>query len=71
MTNADFPDWTSSSYSQSNGGECIEWAPATAAATGIVPVRDSKDPHGPVLAIAPAAWSAFVSAVQCDRLTTV
>lgn len=28
------PDWTSSSFSQSNGGECVEWAPKYAKATG-------------------------------------
>ncbi|RBL84427.1 DUF397 domain-containing protein, partial [Streptomyces cavourensis] len=33
------PDWTASSYSQNNGGECVEWAPTYAAATGEVLVR--------------------------------
>lgn len=28
---------------------------------GVVAVRDSKDPHGPVLAFAPDAWRAFVT----------
>ncbi|MFD4996435.1 DUF397 domain-containing protein [Streptomyces buecherae] len=57
-------NWTKSSYSQSNGGECIEWAPAHAATTGVVPVRDSKDPQGPTLAFDPAAWNAFVAGVK-------
>ncbi|MFD5077369.1 DUF397 domain-containing protein [Streptomyces sp. NPDC058371] len=30
----------------------------------VVPVRDSKNPHGPVLVIDRAAWAAFVSAVR-------
>ncbi|MFD7108450.1 DUF397 domain-containing protein [Streptomyces celluloflavus] len=59
--------WVKSSYSN-NGGSCVEWAPA-AAVTGAVPVRDSKDPHGPVLAIAPAAWSAFVDGVKAGELS--
>ncbi|QKW52186.1 DUF397 domain-containing protein [Streptomyces buecherae] len=56
--------WIKSSYSASNGGECIEWAPAHAARAGVVPVRDSKDPSGPTLAFEPAAWSAFVAGVK-------
>ncbi|MEU9839391.1 DUF397 domain-containing protein [Actinomadura sp. NPDC048032] len=37
--------WRKSSYSASNGGNCVELADA---ATGVA-VRDSKDPDGPVL----------------------
>ncbi|MFF6833066.1 MULTISPECIES: DUF397 domain-containing protein [unclassified Streptomyces] len=49
-------DWRKSSYSSGEGGNCVEVAahPAT------VHVRDSKVPHGPQLAVAPAAWAAFV-----------
>ncbi|MFE7114446.1 DUF397 domain-containing protein [Streptomyces sp. NPDC057654] len=53
--------WQKSSYSSSNGGNCVEWAPATVATHGVVPVRDSKVPHGPTLAVSPDAWSAFVA----------
>ncbi|MBC3993008.1 DUF397 domain-containing protein [Streptomyces sp. AC563] len=56
--------WIKSSYSSPNGGECIEWAPSTAAATGTIPVRDSKDPHGPTLAFDTTAWTAFVTGVK-------
>ncbi|MFD4395190.1 DUF397 domain-containing protein [Kitasatospora sp. NPDC058478] len=31
---------------------------------GAIPVRDSKDPHGPALVFPAAAWEAFVSAVR-------
>ncbi|MFF2751014.1 DUF397 domain-containing protein [Kitasatospora sp. NPDC058048] len=31
---------------------------------GLVPVRDSKDPHGPALVFPAAAWEAFIAAVQ-------
>ncbi|MFG1806238.1 DUF397 domain-containing protein [Streptomyces sp. NPDC049040] len=66
MTHFSIPagDWHKSSYSQGNGGECVEWAPSHVAATGEVPVRDSKDPHGPALSFSPAAWSGFVTAVK-------
>ena len=59
--------WLKSSYSGTNGGDCIEWAPTHVTATGGVPVRDSKDPYGPALAFSPAAWSAFITAVKSGR----
>ncbi len=52
--------WRKSSHSSTNGGECVEVGfgiPST------VPVRDSKDPHGPALAF-DAAWTAFVTGVK-------
>lgn len=55
--------WVKSSYSNGQGGECIEWAPATAHATGVVPVRDSKTPGGPVLRMSAVSWSTFVKHV--------
>lgn len=63
-------DWRKSSYSDTNGGDCVEWAPAHAAATGEIPVRDSKRPHGPTLTFCPAAWSAFIGAISTDRLSS-
>lgn len=50
--------WRTSSYSGGNG-ECVE----VAALGGVVGVRDSKDPTGPVLLVAPGAFTAFVRAV--------
>ncbi|MGW2812219.1 DUF397 domain-containing protein [Streptomyces sp. NPDC001415] len=70
MTHAGLPeahDWTSSSYSQSNGGECVQWAPAHATATGKVPVRDSKAPNGPVLMVSANAWSGFIDFTQSQN----
>ncbi|MBC3984111.1 DUF397 domain-containing protein [Streptomyces sp. AC536] len=55
--------WRKSSYSN-NGGNCIEWAPGHAAATGVVPVRDSKDPYGPALAFDAPAWNAFLAGIK-------
>ncbi|MFF4948441.1 DUF397 domain-containing protein [Streptomyces chattanoogensis] len=52
--------WFKSSYSN-NGGNCIEVADSL---PGIVPVRDSKDPHGPALVFSADGWSSFVTAVK-------
>ncbi|WP_431784948.1 DUF397 domain-containing protein [Streptomyces chumphonensis] len=52
--------WHKSSYSSSNGGECLE---VGAGVPGVIPVRDSKTPNGPVLVFTPADWSAFVNGV--------
>ncbi|MFJ4920751.1 DUF397 domain-containing protein [Streptomyces sp. NPDC088725] len=52
-------NWVKSSYSNGDGGNCVEFAPASAAA-GVVPVRDSKNPNGPVLMLTPGAWAGLV-----------
>ncbi|WP_097239732.1 DUF397 domain-containing protein [Streptomyces sp. 1331.2] len=52
--------WFKSSYSN-NGGNCVEVAPGF---SGVMPVRDSKDPNGPALVFAADAWTAFVAAVR-------
>ncbi|MEV0277744.1 DUF397 domain-containing protein [Streptomyces sp. NPDC050610] len=56
------PVWVKSSYSGQDNDACVEWAP-NIAATGVVPVRDSKDPDGPTLTVSPAAWASFVAFV--------
>ncbi|MFH8775669.1 DUF397 domain-containing protein [Streptomyces sp. NPDC017958] len=52
--------WRKSSYSNSDGGECIE----VANALPVVPVRDSKDPARGTLLFDAGAWSAFVDGVK-------
>ncbi|MEU2577971.1 DUF397 domain-containing protein [Streptomyces anulatus] len=52
--------WRSSSYSNQEGGNCVQVADGF---PGVVPVRDSKNPHGPALVLPAAAWTAFVEAV--------
>ena len=57
-------EWRKSTKSGGNGGNCVEVArnlPRTVA------VRDSKDPHGPVLAIESAEWRAFIAGVKAGR----
>ncbi|MEV0275443.1 DUF397 domain-containing protein [Streptomyces sp. NPDC050610] len=58
-------EWVRSSHSGPEGGQCVEWAPS-AVVHGVVPVRDSKDPCGPVLAVSPAAWAAFIAFAVCS-----
>ncbi|MEU4202042.1 DUF397 domain-containing protein [Streptomyces sp. NPDC026294] len=55
--------WRKSSYS-GNGGTCVEWAPAQATTTGIVPVRDSKDPSGPALSVPSRSFVEFIAGVK-------
>jgi hypothetical protein len=57
------PRWFKSSYSGS-GGTCVEAATNLAAANGIVPVRDSKNPSGPVLGLSTTAFATFVANVK-------
>jgi hypothetical protein len=52
--------WRKSSYSDGNGGDCLEVSDAH---PGNVPVRDSKNPTGPALVLPAPAWSAFVAEV--------
>jgi hypothetical protein len=54
-------DWRKSSYSGTNGGNCVEIARNL---PGVVAVRDSKDPGGPALAFTPADWEAFTAALK-------
>ncbi|MFB9516192.1 DUF397 domain-containing protein [Streptomyces purpureus] len=51
--------WRKSSYSNDEGGACLEVADNLP----LVPVRDSKNPAGPALIFESAAWGAFVTAV--------
>ncbi|MEV4045916.1 DUF397 domain-containing protein [Streptomyces sp. NPDC049744] len=79
-------EWRKSSYSGSNGGECVECTVSGGAAwrtsshsgntggdcvevadnclTGAVPVRDSKNPAGPVVTVGADAWQSFVDGLR-------
>jgi hypothetical protein len=49
--------WFKSSYSGSDGDNCVE----VAAHPHAVLVRDSKDPHVGRLTLTPTAWAAFTA----------
>ena len=55
--------WRKSSHSGGQGGACVE----VAGLTGVIAVRDSKDPDGPALGFAPAEWHTFLASVKNDR----
>lgn len=51
--------WFKSSYSGSEGGNCIE----VAAHPGAIHVRDSKVAAGPILTVSPGTWGEFLGQV--------
>ncbi|MFE3771500.1 DUF397 domain-containing protein [Streptomyces sp. NPDC059122] len=59
-------EWIKSSYSEGNGGACLEFSPTpTPTPThALVPLRDSKCPGGPVITVSVTGWSSFVDAVK-------
>ncbi|MFF5183756.1 DUF397 domain-containing protein [Streptomyces sp. NPDC000345] len=57
----DLSAWRKSSYSGGDGGNCLEVALGHPT---LVPVRDSKAPHGPKLGFRPQAWTAFVAHIS-------
>ncbi|MFI1562314.1 DUF397 domain-containing protein [Streptomyces sp. NPDC020490] len=54
--------WFKSSYSGTEGGDCVEIATGTAA----VHVRDSKAVAGPVLTVSRKAWAGFVGLASSE-----
>ncbi|MFD6884899.1 DUF397 domain-containing protein [Streptomyces sp. NPDC059957] len=62
-TNADLrtANWRKSSYSNGDGGNCVEVADGL---PGLVPVRDSKVQGGPILMIGATAWTGFVAGLK-------
>jgi hypothetical protein len=60
---ADLTDavWRKSTRSGNGGNSCVEVARNI---PGVVGIRDSKDRGGPVLTVAPEAWTAFIRGVK-------
>jgi len=56
--------WRKASYSGNGGASCVEVARNLPRA---VAVRDSKDPHGPVLTIGAAGWRDFIADVKSGQ----
>jgi hypothetical protein len=60
-------DWRKSTYSNGNGGACVEVARNL---PGVVAVRDSKDPSGPALVFSPGDWKAFLARIRTEGAAT-
>nr|WP_262842679.1 DUF397 domain-containing protein [Sphaerisporangium corydalis] len=58
-------EWRKARRSGSEGGNCIEVARNL---PGVVAVRDSKQPDGPVLLFGSGGWSEFVGTVKTSSL---
>ncbi|MET8053989.1 DUF397 domain-containing protein [Streptosporangium sp. NPDC005286] len=53
--------WRKSSYSGGSSDNCVEVAMNL---PGLIAVRDSKDPAGPMLTFSPTAWHNFLTGVR-------
>ncbi|MFD6281871.1 DUF397 domain-containing protein [Streptomyces sp. NPDC060209] len=58
-------NWRKSSYSNGDGGNCLEVADGF---PGLVPVRDSKAPDRPALTFTATHWSQFIDALRGGAL---
>ena len=63
METAGALSWRKSSYSTSNGGNCIE----VAATPHTIAVRDSKNPDDPAITFSQGAWEAFTRRMSAGR----
>lgn len=64
MNNNDIElSWFKSSYSDNEGGMCVE----VAATAGTVRVRDSKDRHGSQLSFPISQWDAFIGRLTAEE----
>ncbi|MGP3989145.1 DUF397 domain-containing protein [Streptomyces sp. 3N207] len=57
--------WFKSSYSNNQGGECVEGARLSGA---VMAVRDSKQSEGPAFVFRADAWTAFLTSVKSGTL---
>ncbi|MFF9482121.1 DUF397 domain-containing protein [Streptomyces sp. NPDC014733] len=59
--------WRKSTYSGAESGSCVEIYDGHPTA---VPVRDSKNPHGPALLIPADGWTAFIAGVKGEAFAS-
>jgi hypothetical protein len=52
--------WRKSTYSDANGGQCLE----TASDSGVILVRDTTDRDRATLSVPAAAWQRFTDALK-------
>jgi len=53
-------DWRKSTYSDANGGSCVE----TASCAGAIMVRDTTDRDGVTLAFPTQAWERLIASLR-------
>jgi hypothetical protein len=53
-------DWRKSTYSDSNGGNCVE----TASGSDVILVRDTADCDGATLSVPAETWRAFTDSLR-------
>jgi hypothetical protein len=53
-------NWRKSTYSDANGGNCVE----TASAGGAVMIRDTADRGGFTLGVPASVWTAFLGTLR-------
>ncbi|AVZ73623.1 DUF397 domain-containing protein [Streptomyces lunaelactis] len=58
--NTEHVQWFKSSYSDGEGGDCVE----VATSPSTIHIRDSKVTEGPNLAVTPTTWATFVRSVR-------
>jgi hypothetical protein len=51
-------NWRKSTYSDANGGDCVE-----VASTDVITVRDTTDRGGGVLVVSTEAWQEFTASL--------
>ena len=56
--------WRKSTYSNGTGGDCVEVADMPG---GRHALRDSKNPHGPVLLFSANQWQTFTRGVKLSE----
>ncbi|WP_053800324.1 DUF397 domain-containing protein [Streptomyces rimosus] len=61
--------WVKSSYSNPDGGNCLEWSPTSGISTGAFPVRDSKNPQGPILTFPSHSFAEFIAGIKTDAFS--
>ncbi|MET8159408.1 DUF397 domain-containing protein [Sphaerisporangium sp. NPDC005289] len=57
--------WRKSSRSSGDGGQCVEVASNL---PGVIAVRDSKNPDGPVLVVSPREWQLFLRGTETQEV---
>ena len=57
-------DWRKSTYSDGNGGQCVE-----VASDSVILVRDTQDRQGVNLSVAADAWQRFTASLRLDTAT--